>query len=158
MLAFVNEAAGTNAMTDQIWILVIMAGIAVLLALVALILFTPPRPAVPSEGPVQISVAPFKDLEPDPANMYMGDNLAAAFVQSLSRYGRIDASVSEEPNRFVAKGDIRKSGQRFAVQVTVTSGGRHFWRRRLTVKETEAAAAVTKAADALARQMRLSLK
>lgn len=145
-------------MPDQISILVIMAGVAVLLALIALILFTPPRPAVPTEGPIHIAIAPFKDLEPDPAHTDLGDRMASTCARSLDRYGRAEATVSDAPARFVMRGTVRRKGPRLAARMTVTSDGRYYWSRSFDVKEADAEGATTKAIDALARQMKLALR
>lgn len=145
-------------MPDQISILVIMAGVVVLLALIALVLFTPPRPAVPAEGPIQIAIAPFKDLEPDPAQADLGDRMAQTCAKALDRYGRTEPMVGDAQARFVLRGSVRRKGPRVAARMTVTSGDRFFWSRAFDVIEADADGATAKAMDALARQMKLALK
>jgi TolB-like protein len=143
---------------DELWILIIMAGVILLLGLTALIMFAPPPPSVPPEGPIRFSVKPFQDLEPDPAQLYLGDGLARSIVQSLDRYGRVEASVGDAPSRFLVSGKVRKKGTRLAVQAKVTSDGRAYWAHSFDVKEEDGAAATAKAVDALARKMKLTLK
>jgi TolB-like protein len=145
-------------MSDELWILVTMAGMIALLAMVALVMFAPPRPSVPADGPIRIAVKPFEDIEPDPEQIYLGDSLARGFAQSLERYARFEGSVGDGPARFHLTGKVRKKGTRLAVQTQVTSDGRLFWSHAFDVKEDDRATATAKAVDALAHRMKVSLK
>jgi TolB-like protein len=145
-------------MTEQLWILLMMAGAALLLIAIALILFTPPRPAVPAEGPVRFAVRPFKDQLPDPDHMYLGDALARDTANSLLRYDRIEAEPSDGPARFVLEGIVRKKDKRLAVHMLVTSDGREYWKTAFETGVDDLQAARDKAVDALARRMKLVSK
>lgn len=145
-------------MSEQLWILLMMGGAALLLAVIALIMFTPPRPAVPAEGPVRFVVRPFKDQLPDPDHMYLGDAFARDTAQSLLRYERIEAETGDGPARFVLEGVVRKKEQRLAVQMTVSSDGREYWRSAFEADVDGLQAARDKAVDALARRMKLPAK
>lgn len=145
-------------MDEQLWILAGMAGTILVLALTALVIFTPPRPTVPAEGPILMSVKPFNDLDPDPNQIYLGDGIARDVVSSLHRYERIEAAVSDEQARFVLSGTVRKTGTRIAVQMQVASDGRRYWRNAFEVKAEDLAKAQTKSVDALARRMRLAMR
>lgn len=145
-------------MTDELWILVVMAGVILLLALVALIMFAPPAPSVPAEGPIRFAVKPFKDLEPDPEQLYLGDAMARAFVQSLERYDRFEAAVGDAPSRFTVTGTVRKKGTRMAVQTQVSSDGRQYWTYSFDVKDDERATGAARAVDALAKKMKVALR
>jgi TolB-like protein len=145
-------------MTDELWILVVMAGIAALLALIALAMFAPKAPAVPPEGPIRFTVRPFRDLEPQPEHLYLGDAMARSFVQSLERYDRFEASVGDGPARFVVTGSVKKTGPRLGVRAEVSSDGRTYWRQSFDVKEEDRAVATARAVDALARKMKVALK
>jgi TolB-like protein len=145
-------------MSEQLWILVVMGGAALLLAVIALIMFTPPRPSVPAEGPVRFAVRPFKDQLPDPDHMYLGDALARDTALSLMRYERIEAEAGEAPARFVLDGVVRKKDQRLAVQMSVSSDGREYWRKTFETSVDGLQASRDKAIDALAHRMKLPAK
>jgi TolB-like protein len=145
-------------MSEELWILAIMAGTIVLLALIATIMFAPPAPSVPAEGPIRFSVKPFEDLEPDPGQLFLGDALARGFAQSLERYARVEASTGDAPARFTLSGRVRKKGPRLAVQAVATSNGRRYWSTSFDVKEEDRMKATEKAAAALARKMKVALK
>jgi TolB-like protein len=145
-------------MPDEIGILLVMAGVIVLLALIALIMFAPQAPSVPKEGPIRFAVKPFTDLEPDPQQLYLGDGIARAFVQALDRYQRFEAAVGDAPSRFQITGTIRKKGPRVMVQTLVSSEGRRYWTHAFDVEEENRAAGAAKAVDALAKKMKVALK
>lgn len=155
-----NASQGTTArgMDEQLWILASMAGTIAVLALVALVLFTPPRPSVPDEGPILMSVRPFNDLDPDPNQIYLGDGIARDLVSSLHRYERIEAAVGDGAARFVMTGSVKKTGSRIAVQMQVASDGRRYWRTGFDVKAEDLAKAQSKAVDALTRRMKLAMR
>jgi TolB-like protein len=145
-------------MTDELWILVWMAGVASVLALTAWIMFAPQRPSVPPDGPIRFAVKPFKDLEPDPEQLYLGDALARAFVQSLEKYQRFEASVGDGPARFTITGAVRKKGPRLAVTAEVSSDGRRYWTTSFDTKDEDKGSAIDRAAAALAKKMKTAPK
>jgi TolB-like protein len=145
-------------MIEQAWDLGGMAGAIAVLALVAWIVFTPPRPSIPAEGPVRIAVRPFQDLAPDPEFLHLGDKLAREMVALLQQYDRIEAAVGEEPARFVMEGAVRKTGPRIAMSLEVTSGGRRYWRNAYDTPMKDVPKAQAKAVEALAKAMKLAPK
>jgi TolB-like protein len=145
-------------MTDELWILAIMAGTIVILALIAMIMFTPPAPEIPPDGPIRFSVKPFADSEPDPSQLFLGDALAREFTQSLERYARFETPAGDTPARFVVTGRVRKKGTQVTVRAQAEADGRRYWSTSFNVKDEDRTAAIQKAAASLARKMKATLK
>ena len=145
-------------MDEQLWILVGLAGAIAVLSLIALILFTPPRPSVPQEGPIRFSVRPFTDLAPDPQHMYLGDGVARDMVALLENYQRIEATVDEAPARFVLQGAVKRTGPNLSMKIEVTSDGRRYWKGAYDAQMKDVPKAQSKAIAALAKRMKLPPK
>lgn len=140
---------------EQLWVLGGIGGVIFILTLIAVILFSPPRPAVPSEGVIRIVVRPLADLAPDPAHLYLGDQLARELSALLQRYQRVEASVGEDAARFVLEGSVRKQGPRLTLQLFLTSGGRGMWKGTYDSALKDVPQTEERAIAALAKSMKL---
>jgi TolB-like protein len=104
-------------------------------------------------------VKPFSDLEPDPAQVSLGDDIAREFEKSLARYARFDTGPSDGLTPFVLTGQTqKKKGPKRTIRAQVTWDGRQYWSTAFAAKDENRAAATAKAVDALAKKMKVALK
>jgi len=115
-------------MDEQLLIVVGLAAVVAALAfLVNLLVRRRPLP-IPAQGGLRLVVRPLKELAPDPEYLYLGRNFSRDLVQRLTRFERLEPSVSDEVGSLTLEGTARKIGPRVAINVKLMNGRMAIWR------------------------------
>ena len=115
-------------MDEQLLTVVGLAAVVAALAfLVNLLVRRRPLP-IPAQGGLRLVVRPLKELAPDPEYLYLGRNFSRDLVQRLTRFERLEPSVSDEVGSLTLEGTARKIGPRVAINVKLMNGRMAIWR------------------------------
>ena len=83
---------------------------------------------IPAQGGLRLVVRPLKELAPDPEYLYLGRNFSRDLVTRLTRFERLEPSVSDEAASLTLEGTARKIGPRVAINVKLMNGRMAIWR------------------------------
>jgi len=112
---------------EQVWILAALAMVVAVLAVVVIRLIQGRPDPLPSTGPLRLLIRPLKELKPDPSHLYLGTTIARDLAASLKAYERVEPSLSEALSSLSIEGDIRKTGPRLVMNISLLSGRYPVW-------------------------------
>lgn len=115
-------------MDEQLLTVVGLAAVVAALALLVNALIRRRPLPIPAQGGLRLVVRPLKELAPDPEYLYLGRNFSRDLVTRLTRFERLEPSVSDEAASLTLEGTARKIGPRVAINVKLMNGRMAIWR------------------------------